>query len=84
MREDAPQRTHELRRVFDALLWVVRTGSPWRYLPHDFPPHAAAVRNNFGVLLYERRQYGAAASEFTEPLGLSPNHVETLSNLGLA
>ena len=44
MREDAPQRTHDLRRVFDALLWVVRTGSPWRYLPHDFPPYAAVFQ----------------------------------------
>lgn len=23
----------------DAILYVDRTGIPWRYLPHDFPPH---------------------------------------------
>jgi transposase len=38
LHEDAPQRTHELREVFDGLRWVVRTGSPWRYIPHDLPP----------------------------------------------
>ena len=38
MNEDAPQREHELREVFNAMRWVVRTGSPWRYLPHDLPP----------------------------------------------
>jgi len=37
MTTDAPQRHHELREVFNALRWLVRTGSPWRYLPHDFP-----------------------------------------------
>jgi transposase len=38
MREDAPQREHELREVYNALRWMVRTGSPWRYLANDFPP----------------------------------------------
>ena len=41
MRHDAPQRRHDLREVFNAMLWVVRTGSPWRYLPHDLPPWQA-------------------------------------------
>ena len=26
--QDAPQRTHDLREVFDALMWIVRTGAP--------------------------------------------------------
>jgi transposase len=37
LREDAPQRGHDLREVFNGLRWVVRTGSPWRYMPHDLP-----------------------------------------------
>jgi transposase len=41
MREDAPQRNHDLREVFNGLRWVVRTGSPWRYMPHDLPPWEA-------------------------------------------
>ncbi|MEM6506398.1 MAG: transposase, partial [Planctomycetota bacterium] len=27
MREDAPQREHPLRELFDGLRWIVRTGS---------------------------------------------------------
>jgi transposase len=38
MTEDAPQRDYPLREVFNALRWLVRTGSPWRYVPHDLPP----------------------------------------------
>ena len=37
-REDAPQRQHSLRHVYNAVRWVVRAGAPWRYLPNDFPP----------------------------------------------
>src|SRR3954453_18900484 len=36
--EDAGQRVHNLRDVFDAARWLVRAGAPWRYLPKDFPP----------------------------------------------
>jgi transposase len=38
LREDAGQRLHNLRDVLDGLRWMVRGGSPWRYLPKDFPP----------------------------------------------
>src|SRR5215212_6967668 len=38
MSEDAPQREHDLREVFNAMRWIVRTGSPWRYMPNDLPP----------------------------------------------
>jgi|SRR5262245_8996384 len=31
-------RTTDLREVVNAILYVVRTGCQWRYLPHDFPP----------------------------------------------
>jgi transposase len=44
LREDAPQRRHDLRRTFDALRYVTRTGAPWRYLPGDFPPHDAVFQ----------------------------------------
>ena len=37
MKSDAPQRPYDLRNVFDALSWMCRSGSPWRYLPGDFP-----------------------------------------------
>jgi transposase len=38
LREDAHQRNHDLCEVFNGLRWVVRTGSPRRYMPHDLPP----------------------------------------------
>ena len=41
MTPDAPQRTHDLREVFNGLRWMVRAGAGWRLLPHDFPPWAA-------------------------------------------
>jgi transposase len=37
MTEDAPQRQHDLREVFNGMRWIVRTGSPWRYMPNDLP-----------------------------------------------
>ena len=36
--EDAGQRTHRLREVFDGLRYLVRYGVPWRALPNDMPP----------------------------------------------
>ena len=27
---------HDLRELFNAILYVNRAGIPWRYLPHDF------------------------------------------------
>src|SRR5262245_7886885 len=44
MREDAPQREHALRDVFDALRWLVKTGCQWRFLPGDFPPWEAVYQ----------------------------------------
>ncbi|WP_030172887.1 IS5 family transposase [Streptomyces sp. NRRL S-813] len=32
----------DLRDVFDAILYVNRTGIPWKYLPPDFPNHGTA------------------------------------------
>ncbi len=29
---------HSLRRILDAIFYLLRTGCPWRYLPRDFPP----------------------------------------------
>jgi len=38
MREDAPQREHDLREVYNGLRWIVKTGSQWRMMPNDLPP----------------------------------------------
>lgn len=44
IRQDAGQRVHDLREVFDALRWLVRTGAQWRFLPGDFPPWQAVYQ----------------------------------------
>jgi transposase len=41
-------RKYELRRVVDALLYVVKTGCQWRQLPGDFPPWKS-VHEHFRV-----------------------------------
>jgi transposase len=44
MTEEAPQRVHSLREVFNGLRWLVRAGAPWRMLPHDLPPWGAVYQ----------------------------------------
>ena len=44
MREDAPQRSHDLREVFNAIRYVVKTGCQWRMLPHDLPDWTVAYQ----------------------------------------
>lgn len=44
MTVQAPQRTHDLRHVFNALRYIVRSGCAWRLLPHDLPPWAAVYQ----------------------------------------
>lgn len=40
----APKRTgrplRDRRSIMDGILWILRTGSPWRDLPNDFGPWA--------------------------------------------
>jgi len=55
MTPDAPQRKHDLREVYNALRWIVRTGAQWRYLPHEFPPWEA---------VYQQTQRWIAAGVF--------------------
>lgn len=44
MREDAPQRTHSLRELFNGLRFIARTGLQWRFMPHDLPPWPAVYQ----------------------------------------
>lgn len=43
-RPDSPQRTHDLRVVFNAIRWLVRTGASWRMMPNDLPPWPAVYQ----------------------------------------
>src|SRR5215212_1515562 len=31
-------RTHGSRAILDAIFYALKSGCPWRLLPHDFPP----------------------------------------------
>jgi transposase len=44
MCEDAPQREHPLRELFNGLRYVVRYGIAWRAMPHDLPPWSAVYQ----------------------------------------
>lgn len=49
------QRNHDLlREVLNGLRWIVRTGSPWRYMPHDLPPWDAGPQPDRGGLLEDK------------------------------
>ena len=37
-KEDAPQREHALREVFNGRRWFAKAGAGWRLMPHDLPP----------------------------------------------
>ncbi|MEA3642133.1 MAG: transposase, partial [Lamprobacter sp.] len=32
-------RTEDLRKIFNAIFYINKTGCPWRYLPNDFPSY---------------------------------------------
>jgi transposase len=38
MSEEAPQRDHPLREVFNGLRYLARSGGAWRLMPNDLPP----------------------------------------------
>src|SRR5690349_10544720 len=44
MREDAPQREHSLRDLFNGLRYVIRCGIAWRAMPHDLPAWSAVYQ----------------------------------------
>lgn len=44
MTEDAPQRQHSLRELFNGLRYVLRYGIAWRAMPNDLPPWFAVYQ----------------------------------------
>jgi len=57
MTPQAPQRKYELREIFNALRYLVKTGAPWRYLPEHFAPWPVA---------YQQTQRWIAAGVFED------------------
>jgi transposase len=61
---ESPQREHDLREVFNALRYLVRSGAPWRYLPQDLPPWSAVYQQTqrwikagvFEVMVHDLRE----------------------------
>ena len=35
------RQTYALRRIVDAIFYLLRTGAQWRLLPHEYPPRCA-------------------------------------------
>ena len=55
MREEADQREHPLRELFNGLRYVIRYGIAWRAMPNDLPPWHA---------IYQQTQRWLAAGCF--------------------
>jgi transposase len=55
MTEDAPQRGHDLREVFNGMRYAVRGGQAWRMMPNDLPPWS---------VVYQQAQRWIAAGVF--------------------
>jgi transposase len=80
--EEAGQRRHELRDVFDGLRYIVKTGAPWRWMPHDLPPWPAVYQQAqrwlragcFEALVHElRARLRRAAGRTPEPTAAIPD-----------
>jgi transposase len=48
MKEDATQREHDLREVFNGLRWIMRTGAQRRMMTHDLLLWAAVYPQTRG------------------------------------
>ena len=46
MREDAEQRRHDLRELFNGLRYVIRYRIAWRAMPNDLPPWSAVYQQS--------------------------------------
>ncbi|MBB3881557.1 transposase [Acetobacter oeni] len=46
MKEDAEQRHHDLRELFNGLRYVIRYGIAWRAMPNDLPPWTAVYQQS--------------------------------------
>jgi transposase len=61
MKEDAPQREHALRELFNGLRYVIRYGIAWRAMPNDLPPWHAVHQQAHRWLAAGRKEEPTAA-----------------------
>jgi transposase len=45
-RVDNRSREHDLRALFSAVRYIVKTGNQWRLMPHDLPPWPVAYQQS--------------------------------------
>lgn len=72
---DAAQRRHDLREVFNALRYLVRSGAPWRMLPNDLPPWEIVYQQThrwlgaevFEAMVHDLRALREVAGRKAEP-----------------
>ena len=74
MTEQALQRKHDLREVFNGVRWLVRTGAPWRMLPHTSRPGKrstskpnAGCGRRFEAMVHDLRLLAAGAGRNAQP-----------------
>src|SRR5688572_30472296 len=75
MTEDAPQREHRLREVFNGLRWIVRAGAAWRLMPPDLPPWHTVYQQSqrwFKAGVFET-MVSTCASCCAWPTGVTPS-----------
>ena len=73
--EDVSQRSYALREVFNAVRYIVRTGAPWRLMPHDLPPWLARLpqmrrwlaAGSFAAIVQDLRMLLRRAAERPRP-----------------
>jgi hypothetical protein len=63
MHEEAPQRKHDLREIFNGLRWgcVVRAGAPWRLLPMIYLGKPKAGTRNRSMAILDGRTLQSSA-----------------------
>jgi transposase len=66
--ETAGQRRHNLREVFNGVRYIVKTGAPWRMLPHDLPPWPVVSQQMRHWLVAGRRSAGCGPDGARVPL----------------
>jgi transposase len=87
-REDANQREHPLRELFNGLRYVIRYGIAWRAMPNDLPPWAAVYQQSqrwlaagcFEALAHDLRavlRVAAGMAAARNMAGASISHIST-------